>query len=63
METNNWIDLGWSDPILPKRALKAGLFACVSAEVFTVVGDYFQVIEAVGGWGHFGAHAMPFGSP
>ena len=44
-----------------KRALKAGVFAYVSAKAFTAVGDYFQAIEAVGGWGHFGAHALTGG--
>ena len=44
-----------------KRALQAGVFAYVSAKAFTAVGDYFQSIEAVGGWGHFGAHALTGG--
>ena len=44
-----------------KRALKAGVFAYVSAEAFTAVGDYFQAAEAVGGLGHLGAHALTGG--
>ena len=44
-----------------KRALQAGVFAYVSAKAFTAVGDYFQSIDAVGGWGHFGAHALTGG--
>ena len=44
-----------------KRALQAGVFAYVSAKAFTAVGDYFQGIDAVGGWGHFGAHALTGG--
>ena len=44
-----------------KQALKAGIFSYVSARAFTAVGDYFQGIEAVGGWGHFGAHAVTGG--
>ena len=44
-----------------KRALKAGIFAYVSAEAFTAVGDYFQVAGTVGGIGHLGAHALTGG--
>ena len=44
-----------------KRSFKAGLFAYVSAQAFTAVGDYFQAIEAVGGPAHWGAHALTGG--
>ena len=44
-----------------KRALKAGIFSYVSAQAFTAVGDYFQAIEATGGIGHLGAHALTGG--
>ncbi len=44
-----------------KQALKAGIFAYVSAQAFTAVGDYFQAIEATGGLLHLGAHAVTGG--
>ncbi len=44
-----------------KQSLKAGVFAYVSAQAFAAVGDYFTGIEAVGGVGHWGAHALTGG--
>ena len=44
-----------------KQSLKAGVFAYVSAQAFTAVGEYFQAAGTAGGLGHLGAHAVTGG--